>query len=149
MKKLKIILITILVAFLYYYIVLPPINLHSSSFYFFLAFIALVYSVLDTGFGASVTVISKRVKHIKTPEFKNSLTYTLVGIVGVAIIILVVNFFCSPIFNAKSYQQRITVDETGDFSKDIAEVNFSQLPLLDRASSEVLGESLRVFNFFN
>jgi hypothetical protein len=140
MKTFKKILITLLAAFLYYYLVLPPINLHSSSFYVFIGFISLVYSILDTGFGVSVTVISKRVKHVKTPEFKNSLTYTIAGIVGVALIILVVNFFCSPLFNAKSYQQRIVVDETGDFAKDIAEVNFTQLPLLDRASSEVIGD---------
>ncbi len=136
MKIVRNIILTILIAFLYFYIVLPAINLHAISFYIFIAFIALVYSFLDLLTKENMRIIKK-----KRPEIlPKPLTYTIYGIVVVAICILLINFVCSPLFNAKSYQKRITVNEDGDFTKEIAEVNFTQLPLIDRNSSEVLGD---------
>ena len=44
----------------------------------------------------------------------------------------------SPIVNAGKYQKLMTV-ENGEFSKDIEELSFDQIPLLDKDSAEILG----------
>lgn len=136
MKKIINIILTILIAFIVYYITLPAINLNNIGFYIYIAFIAIVYSVLD-----SISIFSIKVLKVKkTSKLPHSLAITIYGIVVVAVLIMIANIICSPLFNAKSYQQRITVNEQGDFANDISEVNFNQLPLLDKTSSQVLGD---------
>lgn len=137
MKTIKKILITIVLGFILYYFMLPAINLNNIEFYVFLAAIAMIYGVTDLVIENNTKIIKKGLKSVEMPR---PLSFILIGIACMVVIILIVNFFCSPVFNAKSYQRRITVNELGDFSKDISEVNFSQLPLIDRASSEVLGD---------
>ena len=44
----------------------------------------------------------------------------------------------SPIINAKKYQQLLDVKD-GEFTKDIKEVSYDQIPLLDRDSATLLG----------
>ncbi len=44
----------------------------------------------------------------------------------------------SPIVNAGKYQKLMAV-ENGEFSKDIEELSFDQIPLLDKDSAEILG----------
>ena len=44
----------------------------------------------------------------------------------------------SPVVNAKKYQQLMKV-ETGEFTADIEELSFDQIPLLDRDSATLLG----------
>ena len=136
MKKIINIIITLLIAFVVYYITLPALNLNNIGFYVYLFFIAIVYSILDSISSFKVQVLKTK----KTSELPLSARVTIFGIGGIVALILIANFICSPIFNAKSYQQRIQVDEQGDFTKDIAEVNFNQLPLLDKTSSQVLGD---------
>lgn len=45
----------------------------------------------------------------------------------------------SPIVNAKKYQELLTV-KNGEFTKDIEELSFDQIPLLDKDSAELLGD---------
>ena len=45
----------------------------------------------------------------------------------------------SPMVNSKAYANRITV-QTSDFETDIKEVDFNNLPLLDKASSQKVGD---------
>ena len=42
----------------------------------------------------------------------------------------------SPIVNAKKYQQLLKVEE-GEFTKDIEELSFDQIPLLDKESAQL------------
>ena len=137
-KKIINIIITLILGFIIYYITLPAINLNNIGFYIFIAFIALIYAFLDTITNNQVELFKKgkRIDYV----LPKSLTYTIFGIISVFLLIIIVNFFCSPLFNAKSYQQRISVDESGNFTEDIDEVDFKHLPLLDRTSSEVLGD---------
>ena len=129
MKIIKNIFITLVIGFIVFYITLPAINLHNFSFYLYGAFIVFIYSAADK-FEKTDLINKKYDKYVKI----------LGGAISLFIIIMIVNFFCSPVFNAKSYQKRITVNENADFSKDIKEVNFNQLPLIDKASSQVLGD---------
>ncbi len=132
--------ITIIIGFIVFYFTLPAINLNNPVFYIFLSFIIIVYGVLDAFTAKKVEIIKKNHKY----KFQlNSLAGKLPICIGIVvclfIVSVIINFICSPVFNAKSYQTRITVEE-GDFTKEIEEVNFNQLPLLDKDSSQVLGD---------
>lgn len=131
------IIITIVLAMVIYYFALPAINLTNIGFYLYLFSIFIIYAILDSLPRKNI-IISNR--NIEIKQVSKSVKYTFIGIVGCLLLILIANFICSPLFNAKSYQQRISIDESGNFSEDIAEVNFNQLPLLDRDSSKVLGD---------
>lgn len=138
MKKIINILITLLIAGIAYYITLPALNLNNMGFYAFIFFIILVYVFIDSALSNEIKIIKKKQSYNLNIEGK--LLYFFAGL-GICIIaIMIVNFACSPVFNASSYQKRIEVDETGNFSEEIEEVNFNQLPLIDRDSSEVLGD---------
>ncbi len=136
MKKIINLLITIVLGGILYYLTLPAINLNNIGFYLYISALILIYTFLDSISQDKIQVIRKGI------EFKNKPTflYALGGVVGLGFLILFVNLICSPMFNAKSYQKRITVEENGNLIEDLPEVNFNQLPLLDRASSEVLGD---------
>lgn len=137
MKKIINIIITLIIGFVAYYFTLPAINLHNIGFYMFAAFLVLVFLFLES---LSTSYISITRRGISINRKKIRTTNIVFGsILGVFSLVLLANFIASPLFNAKSYQQRIEVVEGGDFTKDIPEVNVNQLPLIDRSSSEVLG----------
>ena len=140
MRRIINILITLLCAAVIYYFTLPAINLTNMGFYTYISIIAVIFAVLETVNKKEITLLSSKKKRFISFDLPKFLLYTIIGIVVMYITIGIVNFTCSPLFNAKSYQTRITVEEKGDFNKDFPEVNFNQLPLLDRASSEVLGD---------
>ena len=62
---------------------------------------------------------------------------------GVLLLLLLIygagSLLSSPVINASKYQKLMTV-ETGEFSKEITQISYDQIPLLDRASAELLGE---------
>ena len=141
-KKLPLIIkiiLEVLVAFIYYYLFIPPINICASTFWMFVIFIIIEVWVIS-GLSAIVDLTHKDISKLKdVPRL------TLIGFLSIVVIILgtiIVNFICSPIFNSKSFANRIVVDETGDFSKDIKEVDFNKVPLLDKSSSEKLGDRI-------
>lgn len=141
MKIIRNLVITFLIGFIIYYFTLPAININNLGFWIFLTFIIIIYNVVNSMF--ELKNITKKIfnsKHIEIkPKSKGALVmWAIIPIIFVAI--LLINLVCSPVFNAKSYHNRITVDETGDFLKDIKEVDFNRLPLIDKDSSKVLGD---------
>ncbi len=141
------VIITMVVGGLFYYIVHPAINITNILFWFYLAALFFVFLISNTIFKMFKTTKdfvkafkgTGKVKFVKTTD--DTITYKLFLIVPVIfIVILLVNFILSPIFNSKAYYKRIVVDETGEFTKDIQQVDFNKMPLLDRDSSEKLGD---------
>lgn len=133
MKKLKtkVILAAVLIILLgiYYYVALPAINIHATEFWIFL----IILIVLAAAF-----FVKK--KELNRYEIKNSkgLKVILGLLAAVVIVYLAGTLLSSPIINAKKYQQLMSV-ETGEFTKDIEELSFDQIPLLDRDSATLLG----------
>lgn len=123
------IVLFLLVAAIYYYITLPAINIHSSDFWgFFILLIAVVllYYVLKK------RIPLNELKFHKGPKI-------IIGILlAVVAVYLVGSLLSSPIINAKKYQQLLKV-ENGEFTKDIKELSFDQIPLLDKDSATLLG----------
>lgn len=130
MKKIAAGLGILLLAFVYYYITLPAINIHESGFWFFLG-----------GLVVLVLIIYGIRKRFHTPqEIKNSkvIKAGLFLILAIIVVYGVGTLLSSPIVNAKKYQQLVTPEER-DFAEDIKEISYDQIPLLDKDSAELLG----------
>lgn len=122
-------IIALLIAGIYYYVTIPAINIHSADFWFFLMMLVVavaVYYILKKRLGLAEIKESKAVKAIGT---------VLILIIAVYAI---GSLLSSPIINAKKYQQLLKVNE-GDFTTDVQELSFDQIPLLDKDSATLLG----------
>lgn len=120
----------LVVAAVYYYVTIPAINIHASGFWMFL--ISLLVLIL---------VIYGLRKKVKTKEDLKGNKVIKIGILLVVLVVavyLVGSVLSSPIINAKKYRQLITVEKR-EFAEDIKQVDYSQIPLLDKASAELLG----------
>ncbi len=122
--------VVILLAAIYYYVALPALNIHATEFWIFLVLIIVVIA------GAYA-----RRKNFDKYELKESKVMKgILGLLGLVIIVyLLGTLLSSPIINAKKYQKLMTVKD-GEFTKDIEELSFDQIPLLDRDSAEILGD---------
>ena len=137
------ILITILVMAILYYFLIPPINISSPDFWFFvvigigLFFVTGILKLFD-----SHQVIKSYMKMMNGDYSKLSLKsyYPYLILPAIILGIIPVNLICSSLFQAKSYANRIDVKEDTEFTKDVKPVDFNALPLLDKDSSEKLGD---------
>ena len=144
MKKVKnwfvAILILVMVLAVYYYFTLPAINIHSAGTWMCLLFlVAVITAVL------AFRKYKKDYKNSSIPitpvELVKSMKILKVGI-GLFVLILAIyivgSILSSPIVNASKYQKLLTVEE-GEFSKDVEQVNYNTIPLLDKDSARLLG----------
>lgn len=140
MKKIINIIITLVVGFIFYYFMLPPLNPTAPSFWAFLLLMSFVYIfvAIMTKDMASTDFFLVNHRQIRLVFGKAKLYF--ISVFGIFGLILCINFVCSPIFQANKYAKRITIDETTEFTKDVAPVDFGAIPLLDRDSSEKLGD---------
>ena len=60
-------------------------------------------------------------------------------IVFLGVVYLLGTLFSSPVINAKKYQKLMTVKE-GEFTKDVDELSFDKIPLLDKDTAALLGD---------
>lgn len=139
---LKILISTVLL-FIYYYIVLPPINPFSVGFWIFLMIALIVYLV---PFGALNIFKVKRVPFGNTShlEFKSrkkdkKQKIMLAVIAAPMVVIVIGSIFSSTIFNAKRYASVIDVKES-DFASDMPETdNVTNIALMDTPSAVIIG----------
>ena len=126
--------VTLVFGAIYFYVVLPPLNLHSGDFYVFVLLLCAVYcgcAVLTSGFqGGGAKGYFGFVKKQCTVPFVLGLVLVVTALIGAAI--------GWEVFRAGSYRDLLTV-ETGDFAADIKEISYDQIPMLDRDSAEKLG----------
>lgn len=130
-------IVTIVSGFIYFYVELSPINLHSAAFYSFFLFLSVVYcitAVITSG-------IYRQAENGKTfwKLLKGSCIVPLIVIGAVFVIYVVGGLLSSVVIRSGAYAKLITV-ETGDFTQDIEEISFDQIPMLDRDSAEKLGD---------
>lgn len=138
MKYILGVIIDVLLVGLLYYIFLPAANIQTIEFWVFIA--AIMFIVIITIGTIRETEPIVKISKKGNVTFSDRVAKTLIVIPAIIVAIVLINIVCSPMFNAISYSKRIAVDETGDFQKDITEVDFKTLPLLDRNSSEKLGD---------
>ena len=132
--------VALIAAYVYYYITLPAINIHSSGFWFFLmgaiAAVMLVYMIRKLGKEAATSGVASL--HFSLRE------YPLLKWLGILLLVVLAAYgigtlLSSPVINAKKYQQLMTV-ETRNFSEDIKEADYRSIPLLDKDSAALLGD---------
>ncbi len=127
-------LTTILFGAVYFYVVLPPINLKAPEFYSFVFLLCAVYcvmAVLTTGFQANTLkeYFGFIKKQCKIPFF----------IVAALLVIAIIGSIMSTvIFRASSYEKLLPI-ETGNFAEEVDQLTFDEIPVLDRASATRLG----------
>lgn len=136
LKKLVLLLVLALAAFLYYYVALPAFNIHSIETWFFLIVgwlvLVLLFSFRKFSFSRKGTV---------QYHDKKGFSFTKAGlaVLGIMILVLAVGtLLSSPIINARRYQGLLKVEER-EFSEDIPQLDYDQIPLLDKDSAELLG----------
>lgn len=128
-------LIVLLFALFLYYVSLPAINLQNPGFYMYLFMILICYIVTS---GISLFDGTRVITKLRDLP-RNTLIITG-SVTGVLCLIILVNLVCSPLFNSKSWASRISIKEDTTFSDDIKEVDFTKVPLLDKDSSQKLGD---------
>ena len=120
----------VILAGIYYYAAIPAINIHSSETWFFIMIFLVILAVLYLG--------RKKLNRYEVRESK-----VVKGFLGVIVFLGVVyllgTLFSSPVINAKKYQKLMTVKE-GEFTKDVDELSFDKIPLLDKDTAALLGD---------
>ena len=127
--------VTLAVALVYFYVELPPINLKSPDFYVYVLLLCAVYcgcALFTTGFQAKGAgeYFAFLKKQCAIPFFL-ALALLVTALVG--------TLAGSVFFRAGSYAELLPF-ETGDFTTDVAEISYDQIPMLDRDSAERLGD---------
>lgn len=136
-------LVTAVVGFLYFYVTLPALNLQATEFYGFIFILCLTYlicALVTSGFQNSNVVMDgkEKLRHyfhfIKQQCLPVALLMLLLIVVGV-----VGQIISLPMFRAQDYRQLLTVN-SGEFTQDISQISFDEIPTLDRTSAEYLGD---------
>lgn len=130
MKKIAAGLGILLLAFVYYYITLPAINIHESGFWFFLGTVVVLLLV--------IYAIRKKLRSPQEIKSSKVMKAGMFLILAIIVVYGVGTLLSSPIINAKKYQQLVAPEER-DFTGDIKEISYDQIPLLDKDSAELLG----------
>ncbi len=129
--KLKVLLtvVFIIVAAVYYYVTLPAVNIHSSGFWMFLISLVVVLTLL---LGVRRLRLGESVRDIKAVKVGLAIAAALFAVYVAGTVL------SSPIVNAKKYHELLPIME-GNFTEDIAEVDYNEIPLLDKSSATLLG----------
>lgn len=142
-------LISAVLIFLVFWFTLPPLNIRSAEFWSFLSF-SLLILILVNFTGKVISFVQKVSNGAKgrgaareAKEALKALGYPMLGLVGLLVLLgvfsVIFNVIGAEIFNASSYNQLIVMKDA-DFSEDVAELNMSQIPIVDRNSSMLLGK---------
>ena len=125
MKKIGVISIILLLiaGAVYYYFALPAINIHSPGLWSFIISILIIIGIF-------VLSLKRNNKAVKTGYFAITITVVCIFVLGWLL--------SSEVINAGKYCQLINISER-DFSNDIKEVNYNEIPSLDKDSAEKLG----------
>lgn len=120
-----ILLITLLIMFIFFFVTLPAINLRAAEFYSFLILAILVFNGLNLFFG------NLRIFH--------TMKYSVVMVLALLVIPVLGNFFAQPIFRAKAYSGLITVEDA-NFAATVKEVSYDKVPIVDRDAAAIIGD---------
>ena len=119
----------LLAAGIYYYVTIPAINLHSSGFWLFVISLVVVVTLLLSARSAQKGAVFQKSRSFKIGMFSAAV---------LVVIFVIGSVLSSPIINAVKYHKLLNV-QNGDFAEDIKEVDFNEIPLLDKSSASLLG----------
>ena len=126
--------VTLVFALVYFSAELPAINLHAEEFYVFAFLVCAVYcvcAVLTSGFqgdGVKGYVVF----------VKKQCTVPFLAFIALIAVIAVGSITSWVVLRAGAYSQLLTI-ESGDFTAEIEEISYDQIPMLDASSASRLG----------
>ena len=126
--------VTLVFALVYFYAELPALNLHAEEFYVFAFLVCAVYcvcAVLTSGFqGEGIKGYVSFVKKQCTVPF--------LAFIALIAAIAIGSISSWVVLRANAYSQLLTI-ESGDFTAEIEEISYDQIPMLDASSASRLG----------
>lgn len=123
--------ITLVIAAVLYYFMLPALNFKAIELYIWLAFSVLIFIGL---YGLSAGAYSRPEKMAAA---KDKMKIPIIILIVMAVIVGIGYLSGAVIFRAKAYSNIINVQD-GDFAEEVAEIDFSSVPRLDKDASNVL-----------
>jgi len=137
-RIIAVILLVLVVLFCYWWFH-PPINIHSADTWYFVTFFILlpIFLFLNSRRLAYQKGNAKTAPNEdKAKKFK---WYSFIPF-GVVVIGILASIASMPLFpgNAQRYASVLPIDSL-DFASDIKEVDYSEVPIIDRASATLLG----------
>jgi hypothetical protein len=126
-----------LVGYLYYYISLPAINIHSPGLWFFLIgamviiCIAVVVVAVSRNSSKSFFRLTDLLRH-------KSVLVTAGATLAVILFLIIGSILSSPMVNAGRYQ-KLLKPEDRNFTEDIKQISYKDIPILDKDSASLLG----------
>lgn len=134
--------VTLVIAAIGYYVVLPPINVASPEFWISLTFVVVVYGVayLLLSLGKNLFDTLKGKKGTQNKKIASTGTKLWIAAAVLPLLILLVgNLYSSTFFHAKKYSEIITVKEAV-FEEDMPENDLvTNIPLMDSESANIIG----------
>lgn len=128
-------LVTLIFGAIYFYIQLPAVNLHAEEFYGFVFILCAVWCIcalITSGFqGEGAKGYFNFVKKQCTVPFFIVLALIITAVIGAAAGWVVLR--------ADAYQKLLTVTPA-DFTEEVDEISYDQIPMLDKDSAEKLGD---------
>lgn len=116
-----------------YYFLLLPINIQAVSLWVYFAIMLLIGAGLfllpHVTVGKSITLK----KQVKVSAYLFTASVLIFAVVGIIVV------YSMPIFHAQRYATLIEKQE-GNFTKDVAEITFDQVPTVDRDTAQRLGD---------
>lgn len=138
--KLSAILFVLIFGAIYYYVTLPAINIHSPGLWKFVLVVLVIVSIVS-----AIRDISDTINHnsktfsIKKLSKKNHLFGFFFLVTILVFFVFGIGFFLSsPVINAGKYKELVNISN-GNFEKDIQQISYDEIPLLDKASAEIVG----------
>ena len=137
------------VIFIAYWFALPPLNIRSGEMWGFLIF-CIVFCVVINAFSQIAGLFkdyNSGIKRIRFPEERREalrktgkpFKFAIGAVICMAAFSIIASVIGAEIFNASRYVKLIT-PEDGDFTADVAEINRTQIPVVDRDTASRLGQ---------
>lgn len=143
-RKVVLIIVGILIAFIYYYVKLPALNIHSEGFWSFIIVISALCFVISglSAFRMDFNRQSRSPVYIDRQQlsgWRRIFFHMFLGLTIALIIIYIGGSILSSTFaNAGKYHDLIEI-ENGKFNEDIEQISYSEIPLLDKDSAALVG----------
>jgi len=132
LKKIISLILTVVTAFVAFYIMLPPLNPKAYELYMYIGLVAASYVVWN-GLLTKVMARPEYTSYVKQRGIVPGI------IIGILVVIVAIGYVVSSqFFRAKSYSRIIDVEKDTNFSEDLSEEDaesFSAIPRLDAESA--------------
>ena len=138
-------ILTLIAGAVSFYVMLPALNYKDFSTYVWVLALIALFLILQ-GLSLGVQVLQRRFDAPNVVEIKpkNMMAYwslkVPVALAALILVAAVVGYISSMVFfRATNYASLLQIED-GDFTTDVQQISFDQIPMLDKESAERLGD---------